>query len=252
MFFAEPQIQADPADEDNLALRALRVLGEEVGARGGVRVSLKKRIPVAAGLGGASSDAAAALLAARALWGLEVGDERLSEIAKRLGSDVPFFLQGGCALGRGRGEELTALPVPGNLWFVLVAPEVTVPRKTATLFATLEASDFSDGTRIAAQAARLRDGLGLDAGLLGNAFARALYRIVPELASLPGVMREAGAETVAITGAGPAHYAVVEDGAAAERIAARLRQRLGDWARVMVVRPCDLSRGVGQKLGTVD
>ena len=112
-----------------------------------------------------------------------------------------------------------------------------VPRKTATLFANLEAGDFSDGARIAAQAARLRDGLALEAGLLGNAFARALYRIVPELASLPGVMREAGAETVAITGAGPAHYAVVGDGAAAERIAARLRQRLGDWARVMVVRP---------------
>ena len=86
--------------------------GKRSGLRGGVRVSLKKRIPVAAGLGGASSDAAAALLAARALWGLEVGDEQLREIAGRLGSDVPFFLQGGCALGRGRGEELTALPVP--------------------------------------------------------------------------------------------------------------------------------------------
>ena len=91
--------------------------------------------------------------------------------------------------------------------------------------------DFSDGSRIAAQVARLRAGLLLEAGLLGNAFARALYRIVPELASLPGVMREAGAETVAITGAGPAHYAVVEDGVGAERIAARLRQRLGDWGR---------------------
>lgn len=224
-------------EEPNLALRALRVFGEEAGLRGGARVSLKKRIPVAAGLGGASSDAAAVLVAARELWGVEIGDEQVAEIAARLGSDVPFFLQGGCALGRGRGEELTALPVPEDLWFVAVAPEVTVPRKTATLFANLEPGDFSDGSRIEVQAARLRDGLGLDAGLLGNAFARALYRIVPELGSLQGMMREAGAETVAITGAGPAHYAVVEDGPAAERIAARLRQRLGDWARVFVARP---------------
>jgi len=223
--------------EENLALRALRLLRREKNNRGGALIDLCKGIPAAAGLGGASSDAAAALLAGRKLWGEDLSDYQLHELGARLGSDVPFFLRGGCAVGRGRGELLEALPSPGDLWFVVVVPDVRIPAKTASLYARLRPDDFSDGSRVAAQAARLRSGLGLDGSLLGNAFARPLYAMVPELADLPSIMRDAGAESVAVSGAGPAHYAVEATEAQAERVATRLRDRLGDHAQVFLARP---------------
>ena len=221
----------------NLAFRALQILRDETHHRGGARVALAKRIPAAAGLGGASSDAAAALLGGRGLWRSGLSDARLHELAAVLGSDVPFFLRGGCAIGRGRGECLESLPLPEEIWFVIVVPDVVIPRKTARLYAFLTEEDFSDGSHVAAQVSSLKAGRPLNLELLGNAFSRPLYALVPGLASLPDVMRDAGAAVVAISGAGPAHYAVVNDGARAELIAARVRERLGDRAQVFVARP---------------
>src|SRR5215207_5106724 len=223
--------------EENLAFRALRLLRDETSYPGGARIDLCKRIPAAAGLGGASSDAAAALLAGRELWGEHVGDSQLHDLAARLGSDVSFFLRGGCALGRGRGELLESLPLPTDRWFVVVVPDVQNDTKTTSLYGRLTADDFSDGSRIAAQAERLRAGLDPHATLLGNAFARPLYAVVPELAALPDIMHAVGAESVAISGAGPAHYAVLTGEAQAEQVAACVRERLGDRAQVFVARP---------------
>ena len=225
------------AGRDNLALRALHLLRDVTNTPRGTCLHLCKRIPVAAGLGGASSDAAAALLGGRELWQQELSEAKLHDLAARLGSDVPFFLRGGCAIGKGRGDRLEPLPVPADGWFVVAVPDVTIPAKTASLYARLSAEEFSDGSRIAAQAERLSAGLDPDPDLLGNAFARPLYAMVPELAALPGIMRDAGADSVAISGAGPAHYTMATDGAQANKIAARLRGRLGERARVFVARP---------------
>ena len=197
-------------------MRALHLLRDETNHPGGARIHLRKQIPAAAGLGGASSDAAAALVGGRELWRQNVSDAELHDLAARLGSDVPFFLRGGCAVGRGRGDLLEPLPLPADLWFVVVVPDVRIPAKTASLYARLSPDDFSDGSRIAAQAARLKAGLAPDMTLMANAFARPLYAMVPELAALPDIMRDAGAESVAISGAGPAHYALVDDGIRAE------------------------------------
>jgi 4-diphosphocytidyl-2-C-methyl-D-erythritol kinase len=225
------------AGTDNLALRALELLREEKSYPGGARIHLNKRIPAAAGLGGASSDAAAALLGGRELWQEDLSDAELHDLAARLGSDVPFFLRGGCAIGRGRGDRLQSLPLPADLWFVVVVPDVQIPAKTASLYARLSPEDFSDGFRIADQAARVESGQAPDPTLLGNAFARPLYAIAPDLVTLPAIMRDAGAESVAISGAGPTHYSVLTDGARAEQIAARLRAGLGDRVWVFVSRP---------------
>jgi 4-diphosphocytidyl-2-C-methyl-D-erythritol kinase len=225
------------AGAENLALHALRLLRETTNYRGGARINLGKRIPAAAGLGGASSDAAAALLGGSELWHQEISNARLHDLAARLGSDVPFFLHGGCAIGRGRGDLLEPLPLPAELWFVVVVPDVIIPAKTASLYARLSPDDFSDGSLITAQAARVRSGDAPDVALLGNTFARPLYAIAPELAALPRIMRDAGAESVAVSGAGPAHYAVVGDEAEAEVVATRLRERLGDRTQVIVASP---------------
>jgi 4-diphosphocytidyl-2-C-methyl-D-erythritol kinase len=232
-------ICSDPtlATEENLALRALHALQQESGSGGGGQLTLDKRIPTAAGLGGASSDAAAALLAGNALWKLGLPRKRLAEIAAGLGSDVPFFLYGGCALGQGRGERLHPLPLPRNLHFVLVMPRIVIPRKTARLYASLAAEDFSDGFRVATQADRLRAGHPLDPALLGNAFSRALAALVPDLAGLPDLLRAAGAPHVALSGAGPTHYIPLTNPEDALCLAATIRRRLDPHVDVVAVDP---------------
>lgn len=225
---------SDPAlaTTDNLVLTALRSLRERSGVAAGADIDIDKGIPVAAGLGGASSDAAAALLAGRRLWDVSVSEEALAELAAGIGSDVPFFLQGGTALATGRGEQLEALPSPIPGWFVVVSPRVAIPRKTATLYAALRREDFSNGDRVRDQADRLRAGRPLDPALLVNPFVRPLVALRPELSRVADEMRRAGAPVVALSGAGPSHYAVVHDAEAASTLAHDVRRRLGETAVV--------------------
>jgi 4-diphosphocytidyl-2-C-methyl-D-erythritol kinase len=161
----------------------------------------------------------------------------LAILAGQIGSDVPFFLHGGCALGRERGNVLERLPLPVDVWFVVVAPSILIPRKTASLYAALLTSDLSDGAMVAAQAARLQSGYDIDQSLLGNAFSRPLYERIPVLAELPELMLRAGAPTVALSGAGPAHYTTVGDPELARHFSIRLRSGLGNTARIFVVTP---------------
>jgi 4-diphosphocytidyl-2-C-methyl-D-erythritol kinase len=226
---------ADPSlgGDDNLVLRALEELRRRFMPNAGASVLLEKAIPAAAGMGGASSDAAAALLAGRKFWSLPVSDHQLARLAASLGSDVPFFLLGGTALARGRGEVLAPLPTP-RAWFVTLTPDVRIERKTATLYRALLPDDFSDGRRVQEQADRLRRGAPLDPALLGNAFKRPLLALRPELAEIPAMMRRHGASHVALSGAGPAHYAIFDDLEAATRCETSLRADPGVRGSVSV------------------
>ncbi len=142
-----------PADGGNLALRAAAALREAAKVDRGVRVRLVKRIPVAAGLGGGSSDAAAVLLALNRLWGLRWPIDRLADVAVTLGMDVPFFLRGGVALGTGRGEKLARLEA-GALALVLVNPGEAL--STAAVYGRVTPAMYSDGGRARAMVDALR------------------------------------------------------------------------------------------------
>jgi len=118
-----------PADEDNLCMRAARALLRTAGRTEpprGVRIDLYKNIPVAAGFGGGSADAAATLVALEHFWSLDLEKDVLEELARDLGADVPFCLQGGTALGKGRGDVLTPLPGIHPTWFLIVFPGLRV------------------------------------------------------------------------------------------------------------------------------
>lgn len=115
-----------PEDRTNLCHRAAKLLKMRTGVDRGVEISIDKQIPVSAGLGGGSSDAAATLLALRQLWDLDVDDEQLHGFAALLGADVPFFLGGGTQLGRGIGDELSPLPASGQGHFLVVSPPVEI------------------------------------------------------------------------------------------------------------------------------
>ena len=117
-----------PFGDENLCLRAARLLKQETGSRAGADITLEKTLPVGGGMGGGSSDAATVLLALNRLWKLRLERAWLQEIGARLGADVPFFLFGRSALGEGIGEKLIALELP-PAWYLVLAPQVTVSTK---------------------------------------------------------------------------------------------------------------------------
>lgn len=215
---------SDPAldGEDNLVLRAARLLQQATGARQGAAITLAKGVPVAAGLGGGSSDAAATLKALNRLWGMGLSLEALAELAIALGADVPFFLRGGCALGRGRGEVLTPLPPLVGRWAVIVCPPGGSADKTARLYSLLSEEEFTSGD--------ITQGLatGLLEGKLGPAYGYNTFERVAPQAFLEHerevrAFRQAGAPSVHLTGAGPSLYTVLPSERRAQEIARALR-----------------------------
>lgn len=208
------------ATAENLCLRAARAIQAEIGWAAGARLHLTKRIPAAAGLGGGSSDAAAALRLLDRLWGARLPTARLAALALGLGADVPFFLNGPTALATGVGEALAPLPAPSVTWLVLLRPAVDVTGKTARLYQALTPADWSDGARTRAQAERLRAGAGLEPALLAQAFTRPLLDEFPQVAAAAVALRAAGARVVFPAGSGPTLVTLCDDETAARALAA--------------------------------
>ena len=138
------EVPGVPADED-LALRAARRLKESTGSTRGVAIAIDKAIPMGAGLGGGSSDAASVLLALNRLWGLGLSREALVDVAAELGADVPFFVFGETALARGIGERLTAMTMP-PAHLALAFPDARVP--TASIFAAPDLTRSTPSAKI--------------------------------------------------------------------------------------------------------
>ena len=210
----------------SLASKAVAFLQEATGCSRGVTVEVEKRIPLLSGLGGDSSDAAAVLRGLNRLWGLELPQERLLELAAQLGSDVAFFLHGGTALMEGRGERVTPLPSLPATWFVLVRPVVPhEPGKTRRAYASLKPGDHTDGRITERLVEVLKSGGELTPSLLFNTFEGSVLAGSPEVARCREQMIEAGAGGVHLAGSGPVLFAVAEERAGAETLCQQLRQQ---------------------------
>lgn len=215
----------------DVKMKAEKVLGETViravglmdpGLKRDVVTDLRKAIPEAAGLGGGSSDGAAALRVLNQLWELGHDREALAEIGAQIGSDVPFFLCGGTALVSGRGEVVEPLPDARSTWVVVVTPPIEMEEKTKRMYGYLIEEDFSDGARTAEVAIRVRAGMPLRDVDLCNAFERAAYGAFVGLERYRDALIGAGAESAHVAGSGPSLFALAADQSSARGIAWRL------------------------------
>ncbi len=195
---------------DNLVLRAARLAMEAMGAAGRVEMRLRKRIPLGAGLGGGSSDAAAVLLALPVLAGRAVGLRKLSELAGELGSDVPFFLLGGRAVGIGRGTELFPLPDGPPAQGVLVAPGVHVSTAEAYRALSARLTTESQQNKIFSFQSHTWNPSAVEAA--ANDFETVVFERHQRLAALKKRLLRAGARPALMTGSGSALFGLFRTG----------------------------------------
>ena len=197
--------------DDNLAIIAARKLRDVAGVNLGAEIHLEKRIPVASGLGGGSSDAAAALTGLNQLWGLDIDLAALEKIAVEIGSDVPYFLSGGTALVQGRGEHVVPLPHADIRWMVVLSPELPegeVPDKTARLYGEVTRSDYTRGVLTHKLAGRIRGGGDAPVQFYFNVFEPYAATVFPEYETFRETFRGLGAMGVLMSGAGPSMFAL--------------------------------------------
>lgn len=184
-----------PADDRNLILRAAAALASHAGTRRGARIHLSKKIPIGGGLGGGSSNAAATLRALDLLWNLKTPDADLQRIAASLGSDVPFFLVGGRARGRGRGDVVTALPDGPEEWVLLVVPPFSL--STAEVYGRLKARSLT-GSPSATKVSGSETGGGPER----NDLEQAAESLRGELRRIRSALAGAGARSARLSGSG--------------------------------------------------
>ncbi len=210
-----------PQDARNLVVKAAQVLRETFGVTRGVLIEIKKGIPVASGLGGGSSDAAITLLGLVQMWKIRLNGREMLGLAASLGSDVPFFLEGGAAIARGRGERLTWLPPLPTTWMVLARPRVEV--STTWAYQKLDLSALRERPNAAALAEAMRHedlpGIGR---LLGNVFEELLLKTHPVLADIKQRILAGEAYGATLSGTGPTVFGLMANEAAARKTAEEL------------------------------
>jgi 4-diphosphocytidyl-2-C-methyl-D-erythritol kinase len=232
--FSASQDQTALDSHDNLVLRAALLLAERAGVEAHGNFHLTKRIPVQAGMGGGSSDAAAALLLANVCWQAGLANAELGELAAELGSDVPYFLNSGPAVCRGRGERIEPLGGVPHLHFVLVKPGFGL--STQRVFAELNESELPTATRSEESASRLekliaalnRGAIGAACGWMTNRLEAAAARLAPEIPRIKAALAQAGCWGQFMTGSGSTLVGIARSATQARRIARSLSsQQLG-------------------------
>lgn len=206
-----------PAGRGNLIVRAAELLKKRYRIKSGVRIELDKKIPVAAGLGGGSSDAAATLLGLNRFWNLGLLRKRLLEYAAELGSDVPFFiLETALARGKGRGEKLSTFRSPGRLWHVLAFPKLRV--LTAEVYRAMRPQFWDKPFK------------GKSPSKSGPSFCvNSLERVVlpryPVLSKIKADFILAGADAALLSGSGPTVFCLAQSKSHAESIARKMKRK---------------------------
>ena len=216
-----------PTNEANLIVKAGLKLQQRLQRTLGAEISLTKRIPTKAGLGGASSNAAVTLLALNVLWNCELSVDDLIEIGSGLGADVPFFFYGGRCLGTGTGTELSVLPDGPKQCLLVVTPNAVVA--TASAYAALNAASLTTSESASILSSSLAEPIsaGSEQWRLQNDFERVIFEIEPEIERVKAALLEAGARGALLAGSGSSVFGVFDDEMARDRAVDNLRGEAG-------------------------
>ncbi|MCS5503950.1 4-(cytidine 5'-diphospho)-2-C-methyl-D-erythritol kinase [Lysinibacillus sp. A4] len=210
-----------PNDHRNFAYQAARLIKDTYGIRQGVSITIEKEIPIAAGLAGGSSDAAATLKGLNELWDLGLSIDELAELGAKIGSDVSFCVYGGTALATGRGEKIKELPAPPNCWVVLAKPKIGV--STAEVYGGLKVEGLQHpNTQQMIQAIETKD-YELLCSSLGNVLETVTFKLHPEVVMLKEQMKRFGADATLMSGSGPTVFGLVDSEARVSRVYNGLR-----------------------------
>lgn len=220
-----------PDDDRNFAYQAAKLLKDTYGIKEGVSITIEKEIPIAAGLAGGSSDAAATLRGLNELWELNLSMDELAEHGAKIGSDVSFCVYGGTALATGRGEKIQELPAPPTSWVVLAKPKIGV--STADVYGGLKIDGLQHpDTKQMIQAIETDD-YELLCQSVGNVLETVTFKLHPEVITIKEQMQRFGADAVLMSGSGPTVFGLVDNEARVGRIYNGLR---GFCEEVYVVR----------------
>lgn len=220
-----------PDDHRNFAYQAAALIKSTYGIKEGVTISIEKEIPIAAGLAGGSSDAAATLRGLNELWDLKLSLDELAALGAKIGSDVSFCIYGGTALATGRGEIIEELPAPPTCWVVLAKPKIGV--STADVYGGLKIEGLQHpNTKQMIQAIETSD-YELMCTSVGNVLETVTFNLHPEVVTIKEQMQRFGADATLMSGSGPTVFGLVENEARVSRIYNGLR---GFCEEVYVVR----------------
>lgn len=212
-----------PVNENNLAYRAAKMLIDEFAIKEGIHISLEKHIPVAAGMAGGSSNAAAVLYGMNRLFQLGLTDQELMERGVKLGADVPYCIMRGTVLAEGIGEELTPLPAMPKCHVLLAKPPISV--STQKVYEKLDAQEVTkhpdiDGILLGLQTGDLKK----ITSSMGNVLENVTITEYPQIERIKDVMKEEGALNAMMSGSGPTVFGIYDDKILARRAAARIRE----------------------------
>ena len=212
-----------PVNENNLAYRAAKMLIDEFAIKEGVHISLEKHIPVAAGMAGGSSNAAAVLYGMNRLFQLGLTDQELMDRGVQLGADVPYCIMRGTVLAEGIGEKLTPLPAMPKCHVLLAKPPISV--STQKVYEKLDAQEVTkhpdiDGILLGLQTGDLKK----ITSSMGNVLENVTITEYPQIESIKDVMKEEGALNAMMSGSGPTVFGIYDDKMLARRAAARIRE----------------------------
>ncbi|MBR1853910.1 MAG: 4-(cytidine 5'-diphospho)-2-C-methyl-D-erythritol kinase [Lachnospiraceae bacterium] len=199
-----------PVDQDNLICRAVKLMRDEYGFTGGVKIHLQKNIPIAAGMAGGSTDAAAALKGINELFELGATDERLMELGVRIGADVPYCVMGGTALAEGIGERLTKLAAAPQCVLLVVKPDMNV--STKEVYTALDALAAYVHPDIDGMVAAIQSGnLEGVVSRLGNVLEPVTVKQCPAVLTIRKMMDAEGAKGSLMSGSGPTVFGIFEN-----------------------------------------
>lgn len=210
-----------PDDHRNLAYQAAKLLRDTYGIKEGVTITLEKKIPVAAGLAGGSSDAAATLKGLNYLWDLKLTSDQLAVHGAKIGSDVSFCVYGGTALATGRGELIQELPAPPNCWIILAKPSIGV--STADVYGGLKINEVVHPKTKDMIRAIHEKNYELMCEAMGNALESVTLKLHPEVSMIKEQMMKFGADAVLMSGSGPTVFGIVQHESRVNRIYNGLR-----------------------------